>query len=321
MKNKIYLSLLFAALFTFMFCEFGFAQSANYYNVNSGTGKGLRLWGGSNNYKIHMGATSPYKYGPVTSYSIKTNMSNHSNRGWTWGVLNATPVAALNTQGNFQIKGWMKNMSRNYYFGNTQRLHGDNSSALYWTNNHSTITQLIMRDKQGTIYGRLYGSGNGVNFGLLDGDGNWSYLAAKDNYTAFRINNSEKMRIKSNGYVGIGTTTPNNELDVNGTIRAKEIKVESGWSDYVFYEDYQLPTLEDEEKYIKENGHLLGFESEKAMDGEIQLGDVSRRQQAKIEEMMLHLIQISEKLQNVEAKVSDLEQENTQLKKQLSKQK
>jgi len=96
--------------------------------------------------------------------------------------------------------------------------------------------------------------------------------------------------------VGIGTSTPDNKLDVNGTIRAKEIKVESGWSDYVFYNDYQLPTLEEEEKHIKESGHLLGFESEKAMEGMIHLGDVSRRQQAKIEEMMLHLIELKKEV-------------------------
>jgi len=111
--------------------------------------------------------------------------------------------------------------------------------ALYYRSNNSSYTQLIMRDKENVNYGRIYGSGNGANFGLLDGDGNWSYLAAKDNYTSFRINNSEKMRIRTDGNVGIGTTTPDNKLDVNGIIRAKEIKVESGWSDYVFYDDYQ----------------------------------------------------------------------------------
>jgi len=49
----------------------------------------------------------------------------------------------------------------------------------------------------------------------------------------------------------------------------------------------------------------------------IHLGDVSRRQQAKIEEMMLHLIQINEQLQTMQTEVIDLRQENTQLKKQL----
>ena len=33
------------------------------------------------------------------------NMSNTANRGWTWGVAGLTPIAALNTLGNFQIAG------------------------------------------------------------------------------------------------------------------------------------------------------------------------------------------------------------------------
>jgi len=106
-----------------------------------------------------------------------------------------------------------------------QHLLADNNSALYWDSNNSDLTQLIFRDKENLNYGRVYGSGNGANFGLLDGDGHWSYLAAKDNYTAFRINNSEKMRIEDNGFVGIGIDNPLNKLHVNGTTRTGTIVV------------------------------------------------------------------------------------------------
>jgi len=82
----------------------------------------------------------------------------------------------------------------------------------------------------------------------------------------FQMNGQNVFTIANNGNAGIGTASPDNKLDVKGTIRAEEVKVELGWSDYVFYDDYQLPTLEEEEEHIWENGHLLGFESEKAME-------------------------------------------------------
>jgi len=77
---------------------------ASYYNVNSGVGNGIRFWA-SDEYKISMGNTAEYKYGSVTDYSIKMNMSNTPTRGWTWGVVGVAPVAAINTQGNMSLAG------------------------------------------------------------------------------------------------------------------------------------------------------------------------------------------------------------------------
>ena len=78
-----------------------------FYNVTAGDGNGLRFWGGSDEYKISMGVGGLYQYGPVTDYSIKTQMDPGSTgRGFTWGNNGVTPVAALNaTSGNMEIKG------------------------------------------------------------------------------------------------------------------------------------------------------------------------------------------------------------------------
>ena len=69
-----------------------------YINITSGNGHGVRFWS-SDSYKISMGNSSEYKYGGVTDYSIKMNMSNTAGRGWTWGVNGQTPVASINTAG------------------------------------------------------------------------------------------------------------------------------------------------------------------------------------------------------------------------------
>jgi hypothetical protein len=111
-----------------------------------------------------------------------------------------------------------------------QDLYGDNDSALYFDSNNTTASRFILRDSDNDQYGSLYGS-QGDNFGLLDGDGHWSYRAQKDVYTSFLINDSEKMRILANGNVEIGTASPGSKLIVSGDIEFSStgtIKTTSG---------------------------------------------------------------------------------------------
>ena len=125
--------------------------------------------------------------------------------------------------------------------------------------------------------------------------------------------NDEKMIIQQNGNVGIGTDTAMYKLDICGTIRAIEVLVEDDWCDYVFEEDYQLPSLEEEKEHIETNGYLLGFESEEAMEGKISLHDVTKRQQVKIEEYALQLIKLDEKNKLLELQNEDLAKKYEQL--------
>jgi hypothetical protein len=67
-----------------------------------------------------------------------------------------------------------------------------------------------------------------------------------------------------NGRIGIGVVSPSTELDVAGTIRSKEVKIEAtGWSDFVFDKNYDLQKLSEVEKHINEKQHLPGIPSEK----------------------------------------------------------
>ena len=123
--------------------------------------------------------------------------------GGNLGVGTPSPSQSIHSTGNIRFDG------RYAYFGASQYLYGDKSSALYWNGIHSTVTQMIFRYTESTQYGRVYGSGDGANFGLLDGDGNWSYLAVKDSYTAFRINDVEKARVITTGFDVTGKITTN----------------------------------------------------------------------------------------------------------------
>jgi len=99
--------------------------------------------------------------------------------------------------------------------------------------------------------------------------------------------------IDGNGNIGVGTLTPNERLAVNGKIRAKEIKVEpTGWSDYVFEDDYKIASLAEIEKYIKVNKHLpeMPTAKEVAANG-IELGEMNKLLLKKVEELTLLLIE------------------------------
>ncbi|WP_236581901.1 hypothetical protein [Sphingobacterium spiritivorum] len=113
-------------------------------------------------------------------------------------------------------------------------------------------------------------------------------------------NGVSKVTILSNGYTGIGTTTPTERLAVNGNIRAKEIKVESAnWPDYVFEEDYKLIPLAEVEAFIKANKHLPDVPSAKVIEEDgLSVGEMNKLMMKKIEELTLHLIE-KEKRQEI----------------------
>ena len=117
----------------------------------------------------------------------------------------------------------------------------------------------------------------------------------------------ESMRIARNGNIGIGTTVPDAKLSVNGNIRAKEIKVETGWSDFVFEKDYHLPTLQEVEAHIKEKGHLQDIPSAREVEENgIYLGEMNAKLLQKIEELTLYIIQLEGKLEGIQQEINNL---------------
>jgi hypothetical protein len=121
--------------------------------------------------------------------------------------------------------------------------------------------------------------------------------------------------IARNGNIGMGTEdTGANRLSVNGTIRAKEIKVETDWADFVFEDDYQLMKLSDLEEFIQENGHLPEIPTEKEVEENgVSLGEMNSKLLQKIEELTLYTIQLQKENKNLQKQQNDqLKQINAQ---------
>ena len=120
------------------------------------------------------------------------------------------------------------------------------------------------------------------------------------NNTDFR-NNFERITINNLGNIGIGTLTPDYKLDVKGTIRAEEVKVDIGWADFVFDEDYDLQPLAKLEAYIKENKHLPDIPSAKKVEEEgLAMAEMMTKQMQKIEELTLYIIELEKRIASLE---------------------
>lgn len=134
-------------------------------------------------------------------------------------------------------------------------------------------------------------------------------------YGSYDINaKTSNFAIVDNGNMGLGVSNPTNKLDVNGTIHAKEVKVDlQSWPDYVFENEYKLNSLEEIEKHIKDKGHLPNIPSAKeVIENGVSLGEMDRKLLEKIEELTLYSIE-----QNKQIKT--LQEENKVLKLQSRK--
>ena len=196
----------------------------------------------------------------------------------------------------------------------------------------------------GLSAGSATGYGNRLNLrGLIDdGDPIWmSRYNAGPNQTELRVNIGDDaggddsftvgnffygdgqwktfMKVQNNGNVGIGTTNPGSyKLAVAGKIAATgEVKVfvdgTTTFPDYVFDPSYKLPTLEETEKYVKENHHLPEVPSAAEIEKEgMSLNGMNVILLKKVEELTLHLIEMKKGSEAIR-------KENEELKKRLEK--
>ncbi len=116
----------------------------------------------------------------------------------------------------------------------------------------------------------------------------------------------------TNNNVGIGTTNPTSKLTVAGDIHSREVKVTvNAGADFVFEKEYNLPTLDSVDKYIKENKHLpeIASAAEMKKDG-INLSEMNIKLLQKVEELTLYTIEQEKKNNFQSKKIEVLEKEN-----------
>jgi hypothetical protein len=177
-------------------------------------------------------------------------------------------------------------------------------------------------------------NGGAVIYSNVDGNLYFANTSSTGNIlqtlTNIELVNAIKMTIKSDGRIGIGTdNTPltlgthdlaDYKLYVCGGILANEWLVPNvTWCDYVFEDDYSLRSLPEVEAHIEEHGHLHDTPSaEEVETNGLEVAHMTINQQEKIEELFLHMIEMDKRVQVLEERNNQLEQENAKLKATLT---
>ncbi len=106
----------------------------------------------------------------------------------------------------------------------------------------------------------------------------------------------------------VSNSNVNNHRDLfavraDGKVYAREVEINNvaNFPDYVFDKNYPLKPITEVDTYIQKNKHLPGFESADHYEKNgLNVGDLFLKQQEKIEELMLYVIELEKRLKAVE---------------------
>lgn len=259
---------------------FAYATSGTPFN-----GSLISFGGFSNNYDTQL--SSSY-YGQNISFRSKNGDS---------GVWNPWLELATKSSNNFV---------------GPQSISGEHATTnlvLHANNNSNASADLaIWASEPGLTYfgvgigNNIINYSNGTPMNRIDATRGGSYIRLLDNEINFNlVSNNGVKQTSFNLYA-------NGNASVQGKLEAKEIKVTTTpTADFVFAENYKLPTLENVEKHIKEKQHLPEIASAKEMEKQgVNVGEFQIKLLQKIEELTLYQIDLNKKILNLEKEIKSL---------------
>ncbi|MCL2596132.1 MAG: hypothetical protein FWD66_00405 [Paludibacter sp.] len=241
------------------------------FNMAGGHGNSLQFWAYDNNNGCLNGGLCDSRFTITDEGNV--------------GIGTSFPTTQLDVTGNINASGYI--IARDAFIASNNR---DTGGTLVLENTSKTGAGQAISWK---IFNMTGGYGNSLQF--------WSYGNNVSGVSRFTITDA--------GNVGIGRSDPYYKLDVYGTIRAHEIKVNlNTGADFVFEKDYNLMPLNELSRFVSENKHLPDIAPAAEMtSGDTDLGEMQVKLLQKVEELTLYIIQQNEKIENLEAKVKVLE--------------
>ncbi|MDO9154867.1 MAG: hypothetical protein Q7U47_14365 [Paludibacter sp.] len=327
--NKLLIIITLGIVFNTYAQQWSPITNNNIWNLNSGNiGIGITnpqskldvngeirstLTGISNLRLVSGGYAALLRNDGVNTYLLFTN-NNDVNGGWN----NLRPLRINNSNGDIFIAN--ENVAITHSTGNlgvgisnpqykldvngplflrsTEVINGWNHSHLFWEG-HS----LVMGTPAGAYaYNSVDLKPGGVSQEPLSSQLRMYTSTNTNQHTLnIQLNSNGNCFFNNPGNVGIGTINPYYKLDVQGVMRAHEVRVNlNSGADFVFENDYELMPLSELLKFISKNKHLPEIPSAKEMtEGYTDLGVLQIKLLQKIEELTLYVIELNREIQTL----------------------
>jgi len=115
------------------------------------------------------------------------------------------------------------------------------------------------------------------------------------------------LNIRNTGEVGIGTTSPQGKLDVNGSIYQRGSQLHA---DYVFEPGYKLETIDEHSEFMWQNKHLPAIPEAKVDEKGNEIIEVGAHRKGIVEELEkahIYIEQLHHRIKTLEEKMSEIE--------------
>jgi hypothetical protein len=227
-------------------------------------------------------------------FDFAVNINNKENAPLLFGT-NNTPRLVIDETGKVGIGTLTPAKALHVFTGLSGVTPNASSTAFIESNTHNYLNLATTNTaEQGILFGKpTTGAESG---GIIYTSTNKMEMRTGGNFTRMIIDNT--------GNVGIGTSTPDNKLDVLGIIRANELILETGWADYVFEESYKLRSIDELDTFIKANKHLPNIPKASEIETEgLKVASTNKAMMEKIEELALYIIQLKKEIDVLKSKV------------------
>ncbi|MCF0074054.1 hypothetical protein LZD49_26465 [Dyadobacter sp. CY261] len=296
---------------TFVGPNSGNLTTTGRWNTFMGENSGLANTTGRNNAFI--GTFSGGVNSTATGGTFVGYKSGNASTTGNYNVIVGNTAGALNTSGESNVflgldAGWSNQTGgSNVAIGRaagTYNVAGSNNTFIgsgAGFNSLGSGNVFIGRSSgfNETGSNKFYIGNHSSNLPLVQGD----FPTSPTTGGKFIINGKVGMSVNTFPTSAIDSTntsvpTSSFQLFVNGGMLSKALTVNATWADFVFEENYRLKSLLEVEAFIEKNGHLSGVPSAKEIATKgLDLGELSKVQQEKIEELTLYLINQKKQIQ------------------------